>query len=89
MQVAHWTQSIVCSVTLLVMRHLQCVRENCHLERISDLHDLSGEVFSRTMSCRISSLLCILQSISQYMQTSSLAYNVSQKELMPAHYIRI
>ena len=66
---AHWSKPIVRCVGLLVMRHLQSIRENRHLERIGDVHDLSGKVVGCTVSCRISSLLCILYFVSQHVQT--------------------
>jgi len=47
---AHWSKSIVSCVGLLVMRHLQRVCDDRHLERISDVHDLSGKVVGSTTS---------------------------------------
>jgi len=63
MLAAHRTKSSVRHILLLVMRHLQRIRENRHLERIGDVHDLARQVVGRTANCRVSFLLCILQSM--------------------------
>ena len=63
MLAAHGTQSIVGRVLVLVVSRLQCVGQNCHLERIGDVDDLRGEVVSCAPRRRISLLLRFLRSI--------------------------